>query len=201
MSYSGVVPRVCFYRAFVCGRLSTNAKGRHSIMVLASCCGGLYPLPDTPTLADLLMQSRTALACAILLLGVVFVLGIVYRRDRWRLWPRKTILFSVATSLLALAIAQQTWSLHQSIIQDGLSPNATYRDVYTRINEATANHLDLAVGTFSMWSITLVFGTMALLCAAMAHIVKTLRTHRPDARSAPASSGRRGNSSYGINKE
>lgn len=151
-------------------------------MVVASCCVGYYPPPDTPTVADLLMQCRAALGCAILLLAVLLVLGSVFRRDGWRLWPRKTILFSVATALLALAVAQQTWSLHQSFIRDGLPPDATYRDVYTRMNEAAANHLDLAAGTFGMWSLALVVATLALLCASTLQIVTSLRARRQTSR-------------------
>lgn len=149
-------------------------------MVIASCCGGFDP-PLTPTLADLLMQSITALGCAILLLAVALVVGIVCRKDGWRIWPRKTILFSVATTVLALAVAQQAWSLHQSFIRDGLPPNATYRDVYT-MNMTAANQLDLAVGTFGMWSVTLIVATLVLLSASASQIVKNLRIRRQTSR-------------------
>ncbi len=150
-------------------------------MVFASCCGEYNP-PDTPTLADLLTQSRTALGCAILLLAVALVMGIIYRRDGWRFWPRKTVLFSVATTVLALAIAKQTWSLHQSFIQDGLSQSATYSDIYHRMGAPAADRLDLAVGTFGMWSVALVLATLTLLCVIGAQLITSLRSRRQNSR-------------------
>lgn len=146
-------------------------------MVFASGPGQGLP-PRTPTLADLLVQSRVALGCAILLLAVLLIMGIVYRRDRWRFWPRKTVVLLVVTVLLALAVAQQAWSLHRSLIRDGVSPDATYADVNERISSATANQLDVAVGTFGLWSTAFVLATFTLLCVVGKQLVTSLRSRQ-----------------------
>lgn len=113
--------------------MRSNAKGRHTTMVLASGPGPLAGnIPPGITLPSLRDSFYTLLGCLGLQLIALFLLGLVLRKESRQFWQRKLVIFVIVMNLLALISAVWAWSTYQSFAHYGLPPSAGYLDWYER---------------------------------------------------------------------